>query len=219
VPGCLIAWLTWCLFDYLTTGLTTTRQLTFRDTITAMTILLGVIADTHIPDRKRVLPQAALDLFQAQFVSAILHAGDLSSVRVLKQLGEIAPVHAVRGNTDLLLVGKLPWIQRLTFEEVSIGMAHGHGNWVKYAYNRIDYTFHGPKKFTYYEETARKQLPGVQVVVCGHTHVPANYWQEGQLVFNPGSASRPNHVIPGLPPSVGLLHIDKGNVWGEIVFI
>jgi putative phosphoesterase len=184
-----------------------------------MATILGVIADTHIPDRKRVLPRAALDIFQAQFVAAILHAGDLSTPRVLDQLGEIAPVHAVRGNTDFLLIGKLPWIRRLTFEDVSIGMAHGHGSWPKYAFNRIDYAFHGPKKFTYYEETARRQLPGVRVVVCGHTHVPANYWQQGQLIFNPGSASRPNIVIRGLPPSVGLLHVDEGNVRGEIVFI
>lgn len=184
-----------------------------------MTILLGVIADTHVPERKRALPLAVLDVFHSQSVAAILHAGDLSTPRVLSQLAEVAPVHAVRGNTDFLLVGKLPWMQRLTFEDVSIGMAHGHGNWLKYAYNRIDYAFHGPKKFTYYEETAQKQLPGVRVVVCGHTHVPANYWHKGQLIFNPGSASRPNHVVPGLPPSVGLLHIEKGNVRGEIVFI
>ena len=184
-----------------------------------MATILGVIADTHVPERKRELPLAALDVFHSRAVATILHAGDLSTSRVLSQLAEIAPVHAVRGNTDFLLMGKLPWIRHLTFEGVSIGMAHGHGNWLKYAYNRVDYAFHGPKKFTYYEETARRQLPGVQVVVCGHTHVPANYRVQGQLIFNPGSACCPQRVIPGLRASVGLLHIEKGNVRGEIVFI
>lgn len=184
-----------------------------------MSVTLGVIADTHIPDRARTLPQSALDLFQERRVDAILHAGDVSLPRVLDELAEIAPVHAVRGNTDILLLGKVPWTQHLTFEDISLGMAHGHGNWPKYLFNRIGYAFHGPKRFAYYEETARKQLPGVQVVVCGHTHVPANYWQQGQLIFNPGSAVRPNYTMRGLSPSAGLLHIQEGNVRGEIVFI
>lgn len=182
-------------------------------------LTLGVIADTHIPDRAAQIPPSALDLFSSQHVHAILHAGDLSVRRVLDQLEEIAPVYAIRGNTDILLLGTLPWKRRLTFEGVTIGMAHGHGNWLKYIPNRIDYYFHGPKKFSYYEDTARQQMPGCQVVVCGHTHVPANYWHQGQLIFNPGSATRPNAVLPSLPPSVGLLHLDQGNVWGEIVFI
>jgi putative phosphoesterase len=182
-------------------------------------ITLGVIADTHIPDRAAQVPLAALDLFARNKVHAILHAGDLSVPRVLHQLAEVAPVHAIRGNTDVLLLGKLPWKRRLEFEGVSIGMVHGHGNWLKYIPNRIDYFLQGPKKFSYYEETARHQLPGCQVVVCGHTHVPANYWREGQLIFNPGSATKPNAVMASLPRSVGLLHLDQGNVRGEIVFI
>ena len=182
-------------------------------------ITLGVIADTHIPDRAAQIPLAALDLFARNKVHAILHAGDLSVPRVLHQLAEVAPVHAIRGNTDVLLLGKLPWKRRLEFEGVSIGMVHGHGNWLKYIPNRIDYFLHGPKKFSYYEETARHQLPGCQVVVCGHTHVPATYWREGQLIFHPGSATKHNAVIASLPRGVGLLHLDQGNVRGEIVFI
>ncbi len=182
-------------------------------------VTLGVIADTHIPDRVNQMPQAALDAFDSRKVKAILHAGDLSVRRVLSQLEEIAPVYAIRGNTDVLLFGRLPWKRRLEFEGVSIGMAHGHGSWLKYVPNRIDYYIFGPKKFSYYEETARRQLPGCQVVVCGHTHVPANYWLEGQLIFNPGSPTRPNPVMSGLPTSVGLLHLEQGNVRGKIVFI
>lgn len=182
-------------------------------------ITLGVLADTHIPDRAWGLPKAALDLFTTRQVSAILHAGDISVRRVLVELEKIAPVYAIRGNTDILLVGRLPLTRRLEFESVSIGMAHGHGNWLKYIPNRIDYYFHGPKKFSYYEETARQQMTGCQVVVCGHNHVPANYWLEGQLIFNPGSASQPHQAMAGLPPSVGFLELEEGNVRGEIVFI
>ena len=182
-------------------------------------ITLGVIADTHIPDRAKSLPKAALEIFSNRQVSAILHAGDLSVSRILRQLEEIAPVFAIRGNTDVLLLGRLPWKCRLEFEEVSIGMAHGHGNWLKYIPNRIDFFFNGPKQFSYYEETARRQMSGCRVVVCGHTHVPANYWIEGQLIFNPGSPTKPNLFMGRLPPSIGFLHLEQGNVRGEIVFI
>ncbi len=184
-----------------------------------MPTTLGVIADTHIPDRARSLPLEALDVFEKWRVAGILHAGDLSVPRVLRQLGEIAPATSVRGNTDILLTGKLPWVQQLTVESVEVGMAHGHGGWLRYIPDRIDFLLHGPKRFSYYEQNAARLLPNAQVVVCGHTHVPANYWHDGQLIFNPGSATRPNSVVRGLPPSVGLLHINGGNVRGEIVFI
>lgn len=180
---------------------------------------LGVIADTHIPDRTNTLPQQALDIFNGAQVQAILHAGDISVPRVLRCLEEIAPVHAIRGNTDLLFIGRLPWIRVIAFEEVSIGMSHGHGTWLNYIPDRVQYTFRGPKKFSYYEALAQKQLPETKVVVLGHTHVPANYWLEEQLIFNPGSPSLPNRAVPGLLPSVGLLHIQQHNVYGEIVFI
>ncbi len=191
---------------------------TISDKITFM-LTLGVIADTHIPGRVRRLPPTALEVFTQAKVAAILHAGDISAMRVLDQLGEIAPVYAIRGNADLLLVGRLPWVRRLEFESVSIGMSHGHGAWRNYIPDRIHYIFHGPKKFSYYENLARQQVPDVRVVVLGHNHVPVNYWIEGQLIFNPGSPSLPNRNVPGLKPSVGLLHIDQHNVRGEIVFI
>ena len=42
-------------------------------------------------------------------VDAILHAGDISRPRVLAQLAEIAPVHAVAGNRDWGLGLPLGW--------------------------------------------------------------------------------------------------------------
>ncbi|MEJ2487578.1 MAG: metallophosphoesterase family protein [Anaerolineales bacterium] len=182
-------------------------------------ITLGVIADTHIPDRARDLPLTAIDLFSKRGVSAILHAGDLSSMQVVHQLEEVAPTYAIRGNTDVLFAGQLPYFRRLEFEGVTIGMAHGHGNWFRYIPDKIDYFLNGPKKFSYYENIALSQMPGRQVVVCGHTHVPANYKVGDQLLFNPGSPTIPTRFVPGLQPSVGLLHIDSGNIRGEIAFI
>ncbi|MBN2045801.1 MAG: YfcE family phosphodiesterase [Anaerolineales bacterium] len=181
--------------------------------------ILGVIADTHIPDRTDTIPKAALDVFSNSQVSAILHAGDLSVLRVKDLLDEIAPVYAVSGNTDLLLTRHLPPVRYLEFESVSIGLVHGFGGWLRYIWDKGNYFFYGPRKFSYYENLARRRVPACRVVVYGHTHVPANYWIDDQLVFNPGSPTQPNVTVPALRTSVGLLHLDQGNVRGEIVFV
>ena len=184
-----------------------------------MPLTLGVIADTHVPDRAKVIPPAALEVFRAHKADAILHAGDVSTPVILRELQTIAPVHAVRGNTDLLMIRRLPRVRRLEFEGVMIGMSHGHGTMLNYIPHRFIYIFKGPKKFSFYHDLAARDVPDCKVVVCGHSHAPANYWRDDQLIFNPGSPCFPNETVPGLPPSVGLLHIDQGNVRGEIVFI
>ena len=180
---------------------------------------IGVIADTHIPDRSRQIPPKALELFQQAQVTQIIHAGDISIKSALKPLEAIAPVIAVRGNRDLLYFADLPWSQTLQVEDVSIGITHGHGSWPRYIRDRILLAFRSLKKFSYYENIARAMLPETKVVVLGHNHAPANYWINDQLVFNPGSPAHPNPAVPDLKPSIGFLRIDGHNVEGEIVFL
>ena len=63
-------------------------------------MLIGLISDTHIPDRARVIPQNVLDAFQD--VDLIIHAGDLTSLEVVEELEKIAPVMAVQGNIGVV---------------------------------------------------------------------------------------------------------------------
>lgn len=182
-------------------------------------LTLGVIADTHILDRARSLPHEALEVFRRGDVDVILHAGDMCLPKVITQLKKIAPVHAVRGNRDLFGFRYIPWTQQLEFEGVTIGMTHGHGGWWEYVLERLSFFFKGQPKFSHFENKAMRSFPDTDVLVLGHNHAPANRWQDGQLIFNPGSACCPNYNYPNLPPSVGLLHINKGNVEGEIVFL
>ena len=55
--------------------------------------LIGVISDTH----GLLRPQAVQAL---EGVELIIHAGDIGDPKILRALKRIAPVHAVRGNTD-----------------------------------------------------------------------------------------------------------------------
>jgi len=59
---------------------------------------LGLISDTHLPDRLRALPPEVFDALDG--VDLILHAGDVGTLAVLDQLSTIAPVVAVHGNDD-----------------------------------------------------------------------------------------------------------------------
>ncbi len=65
-------------------------------------IRVGVVADTHVPDRAIDIHPALIPQLKAAGVQRILHAGDVCAPSVLEQLGEIGPVTAVRGNRDWL---------------------------------------------------------------------------------------------------------------------
>ncbi len=180
-------------------------------------ISLGVIADTHVPDRARRLDMQVLPLFQQAGVSAILHAGDVSIPRVLNKLAALAPVYAVRGNRDWLALGRLPYSLCLTFEGITIALAHGHGRWWNYLADKVELLIKG-YRLGRYRGRLLKAFPDVRVIVFGHTHRPINHWVGEQLIFNPGSPHFPGEN--GYAPSVGLLHISAGgHVWGEIIWL
>jgi putative phosphoesterase len=177
--------------------------------------VLAVIADTHIPDRARQLHPAILPLFQAAGASQILHAGDISTPAVLRELETVAPVTAVRGNRDWAFHKLLPWQRLLDVEGVPVALMHGHGNWWSYLWDKWQFLL-----FNYqlkrYLPMIEKPYPQAKVLIFGHTHQPVNEWRHGRLLFNPGSAGV---QFPGqLEPSVGLLRVEKdGTIQGEIV--
>lgn len=177
-------------------------------------ITLGVVADTHIPDRSPGLHPVLLERFAAAQVSAILHAGDVSVPAVLSKLAEIAPVYAVRGNRDIFALRHLPTQLELTFGEVTIGLVHGHGSLRNYLWDRLRYHLVGLREGVY-RTRALQSLTGNRVVIFGHTHLPVNQWVNGHLLFNPGSTCCPH--LRSAQPSAGLLYISSdGEVVGEI---
>lgn len=178
-------------------------------------LTLGVIADTHVPDRRRSLDRRVLEIFQAAGVSEILHAGDVSVPRVLSELEELAPVHAVRGNRDWLALSHLPYHSRLICAGINIGLTHGHGRWWNYILDRVEYLTRG-YRLEMFQPRLLETFPDARVIVFGHTHRPLNQWVQGVLLFNPGSPHFPD--IKSITPSVGLLRIHEGGeVAGEII--
>ena len=180
-------------------------------------ITLGVVADSHIPERMQHIPEGALTCFRSARVSAILHAGDMSHPRVLHQFEQIAPVIAVRGNRDIWTQAgrKLPLYQVMEFGGISIGLTHGHGGLWEYLWEKMLYYTVGFSLTRYLHKLPIKFPKDVSVIVFGHTLRIANEWMDGRLLFNPGSLG-PAYYSPA-GAAVGLLHIRSGSVAAEVV--
>jgi putative phosphoesterase len=178
---------------------------------------LGVLADTHIPDRVPQLNPQVIQCFREAGVAAILHAGDVSVPRVLEDLEELAPVYAVCGNRDIFYLRNLPLQIRLTFDGILIGMAHGHGTFSRYMVDKIHRSVYGRSVERYFIRMLQT-FPDADVIVFGHLHEPFNIHLEGKLLFNPGSTSYPWPW--GEPATIGLLHLEPGKEpQGEIIEI
>jgi hypothetical protein len=168
---------------------------------------LGVLADTHIPDRVPELNPKVIQTFRQAQVAAILHAGDISIPRLLEELEQVAPVHAVRGNRDIFYLRNLPLRDEFKISGVTIGMAHGHGTFTRYMIDKIHRSLYG-RLIERYIKRMLQTFPDADVIVFGHLHVPCNFHLEGKLLFNPGSTSFP--WPRGSPATFGLLHLDPG---------
>jgi putative phosphoesterase len=173
---------------------------------------LGIIADTHIPQRIKALPPRVFEVFRG--VDRILHAGDINSRRVLDQLAEIAPVEAVAGNADLFR-HDLPLTRVIEVEGRRIGLAHGHGGWSRYLRSKVR------DQFGFDEEHYLKIVHGsfgpVDAIVFGHTHRFYRAERSGILLFNPGPIAPDFYNTSG--PQVGLLHVTAQTITGEIAAV
>ena len=144
---------------------------------------IGVISDTH-----GFLDPRIPELFEG--VGHILHAGDVGPYSLLLELGAIAPVTAVLGNTDTGLN------LRLTETVVLDGR--------NYLVHHIVEP-HSPS-----DDLAARIVSGqVDVVVFGHTHKMFCQMLGGVLYLNPGAAGKQRF---GLERSVAILQWEEDGI-------
>ena len=136
---------------------------------------IGVVSDTHGLLRPEVLP--LLD-----GVESILHLGDVGNPKILKALGEIGPVTAVRGNIDTAgPCARLPETEVLLIEGGYLYLLHDIGK-------------------LHLDPAAAK----FAAVLYGHSHKASISHHKGVLYFNPGSCG-PRRF--NLKVTMGYLHI------------
>ena len=145
---------------------------------------LGVISDTH-----GLLRPEAVEALRGS--DMIVHAGDIGSPEVLRELEKIAPVVAVRGNND-----REPWAKNLPLTNaLELG---GASIYVLHDVNELDLD---------------PRVAGFSVVIAGHSHQPRCEERDGVLFFNPGSAG-PRRFR--LPISLGVISIEGSRVTGAL---
>jgi putative phosphoesterase len=146
--------------------------------------LVGVISDTH----GWLSPQAIEALQGAEL---IIHAGDIDTFEVLRQLNQIAPVRAVCGNMD-----RGPWTKDLPKTDVV-----QVGETMLYVLHRLE------------DLEINPSAAGFHAVIYGHYHKPEIKIRNGILFLNPGSARYSRH---DKYPSLALLRIQGLSLKAEI---
>jgi putative phosphoesterase len=125
-------------------------------------VRIGVISDTH-----GYLDARVFDAFVG--TELIIHAGDIGKPKILDALAAVAPVRAVRGNTDYG-----PWAADLP--STAFVALNGMRLYVLHDIQQLD---------------LEPQAAGIRVVISGHTH-RASLEKKNNVVFlNPGSAVEP----------------------------
>ncbi|WP_296861026.1 YfcE family phosphodiesterase [uncultured Methanobrevibacter sp.] len=132
-------------------------------------MIIGLISDTHISPKKGKLNEKIFEIFEN--VDLILHAGDITSQKVLDELSEIAPVTAVLGNNDELDLNKSETIN---------------------ANGKTIVLVHGDKIKDLYEFGLKNNA---DIVVSGHTHSPNFEKIKKIYLINSGRASKSVAVL------------------------
>lgn len=166
---------------------------------------IAVVADTH----SRPHPGSAA-LLAGLRPDAILHAGDIGDLQVLDQLGAIGPLFAVRGNID----ARAPHLPEL----FTVDLVKGDTRVLRILVMHI--AVNGPRLRADALRLAKAR--GVDLVVCGHSHIPFIGRDRGVGVFNPGSIGPRRFALPIVfgtidvkPEGVRMAHVDAetGLAW------
>ena len=161
-------------------------------------MVVAVISDTHMPRGGRRLPEACVERIAS--ADLLLHAGDLMTVDVLRELEAIGPpMAAVHGNMDTAELRRLLPAERV----VEVGGA------------RIAMLHDAGPRAGRLERMRRRFGERAGAVVFGHSHLPLHERApDGFQIFNPGSPTErrraPSHTM-------GMARVDSGIVEFELV--
>ena len=161
-------------------------------------MLIAVISDTHMPRGARRLPEACAERIAS--ADLLLHAGDLMTVGVLRDLEAIGPpVVAVHGNMDSAELRRLLPAERVVeAADARIAMLHDAG-----------------PRTGRLRRMRRRFGDRAGAVVFGHSHMPLHERApDGFQVFNPGSPTErrraPVHTM-------GMARADGGTLEFELI--
>lgn len=156
---------------------------------------IAIISDTHMPRGGRRLPTRCLEALTA--ADLIIHAGDLITLPVLRELQAINPVAAVRGNVDD------DQVRSLLPDRLVVPLDHGL---------RLALVHDGGRRRGRLERL-RGWFPDADAAIFGHSHLPAHErGSDGFQIFNPGSPTErrraPHHTMGVARTRPGLIEFE-----------
>ena len=131
----------------------------------------------------------------------LIHLGDVEGKADYIEAVAGCPVHMVSGNNDFF--SDLPWEEEFFIGDHHVFITHGHGYFVGMNEDRLK---------------AEAMGRGADIVMYGHTHMPALTVEPDLITLNPGSISYPRQK--GRKPSYILMEVDQdGKVSCEIRYL
>jgi len=172
-------------------------------------ILIGLLSDTHVPQRTNKVPSVVIEDFKKRNVDYVFHMGDFTLFEVYEDLIKAFgsdKVVAVRGNMDLDSNLKQTLHEKLEFKiyNFKVLMLHGMGGpniIIKRLIKKLDLL-----------------NSDYDIVIFGHTHRPVNEISNGILFFNPGTTTPIDNKFT-VVSSYGYLKITKDAIKPEIVYL
>jgi len=153
---------------------------------------LFVISDTHVPEMNPKIPEDFLKQIKTDDI--LLHAGDFTNLKTLRELEKRCRVYAVRGNMDDPEVKKiLPETRIVEISGKKIGIFHGWG-----------------APFDLAQKAFRKFEESLDAVIFGHSHTPYHKKIDETLLFNPGS-------LTGINRTYGILRLEDEEIWADVI--
>lgn len=149
-----------------------------------------------MPRGERRLPAACIARLRS--ADLIIHAGDLVTPSVLRELQALGQVAAVYGNVDdASLRRMLPLSRTIEADGVQIGLLHDAGP----AHGRL--------------QRLHLRFAAGDAAVFGHSHIPLHERSpDGFQIFNPGSPTErrlaPRHTM-------GIAEVRSGEITFELV--
>jgi uncharacterized protein len=150
---------------------------------------IGVISDTHMPEKGKELPLKLCN--ELKKCDMVIHVGDMVTAVVVQDLKKICPnLKAVCGNMDPAEIRQqFPEKEVIQVGKFRIGIKHGFGP---------------PDKLLSLMKEAFKS-DNVDMIIFGHSHNPVNEKIGKIIFFNPGS---PTDEIFAPYKSFGIIEIN-----------
>ncbi len=176
-----------------------------------MSMRIGLVSDTHIPEATEVLWPQVFEAFKG--VDCIFHGGDVHDLSLLDEFEKVAPIYCARGNGEDGSGGrpvqpeddrvKYVWLHE--FERLRIGLTH----YIPVDQSTPDDYSLQPWIDRYFDGDSP------DVIVFGDTHVEVVREIGGVLCVNPGSPTYP-HNYDTQYGTLGFLELEDGRASASV---